>query len=193
MKSPITDMPDFGTDGLKGLTEKQKQDLSNGNIIFSTSDSNSKEKGALIEAVVLFNLPIDKTWQILYKTEDQNKYLDELDKIDVIKKEPNFDTLEFKVKVVFKTIVYRVIHNFEHSDYYMYWALDPSFKNDLLELRGFWRLYTYEGNRTLARYGSNVSIKNVPSFIENMFKKNGVEKSIKAIKKYVDSNGSYHK
>jgi len=65
--------------------------------------------------------------------------------------------------------------------------MDKSFNNDLADLQGFWKLYPYPGGRTLVQYGSNVSIKNVPDWIENMFKKKGVEKSLNCVKKYVNT------
>jgi len=64
--------------------------------------------------------------------------------------------------------------------------MDKSFNNDLADLQGFWKLYSYPGGETLVRHGSNVSIKNVPDWIENMFKKKGVEKSLNCVKKYVN-------
>lgn len=180
-------MPDFGPDGLSGLTKAQKQDLDKGKIVFSTTNSGEQAQSTLIEAAVVFDVTPQETWRLLSKTEDQIKYLKEIDELNIIKTEPTLNIQEFKLKIAFLTIVYRVIHRFDESNQYIYWGLDPSFNNDLEDLRGFWRFYPYGQGKTLARYGSNVSIKNIPDWIEAIFKKSGVKKSLLAVKKYVDS------
>jgi len=183
--------PNFGTDGLRGLTVKQKATLAKGGIIFYTTDVKGKNKSALIQAILVFDKTPDQVWNLLFKTQDQIKYLKEIEKINIINKGTAKDKLEFHLSVAWLDYVYRVIHRFDFANKYFYWGLDPSFKNDLKDLRGYWKFYSYGEGKTLARYGSNVSIKNVPSFIENMFKKNGVKKSLKAVRNYINSNGAW--
>ncbi|WP_143023474.1 hypothetical protein [Nitrosomonas ureae] len=182
--------PDFGYDGRKGLDASQTQQLTNGEIVFTVTDLSTSQHSGLIEAAVIFNQTPEQTWNLLYRTEDQIKYLKEIKAIKVIAKNPQQDTIEFKVKVAFLAFSYRVNHTFDNSDLNFFWTLDTTFNNDLLELRGFWRFYPYGQDKTLARYGSLVSLKNVPTFIENMFKKSGVANSLVSVKKYVDSGGN---
>ncbi|MEN6474031.1 MAG: hypothetical protein ABFD81_08460 [Syntrophaceae bacterium] len=186
-------VPDFGPDGLKGLETSQQQKLAQGEIVFTFTNSATQAHSGLIEAAVVFNQTPEQTWNLLYHTEDQAKYLKELEEAKIIAKNPLKDTIEFRVKAAFLTFVYRVNHNFDHAGMNFWWALDPTFKNDLTDLRGYWRFYPYGQGKTLARYGSTVSLKNVPSFIEDMFKKSGVARSLASVKKYVDSGGAYHK
>lgn len=183
--------PNFGSDGLGGLSKSQKAALAGGKIVFYTSEVKGKHKSALIQAAIVFNNTPDKVWSLLYRTQDQIKYLEEIEKINIINKGAAKDNLEFHLSVAWLDYVYRVIHRFKPGEKYFYWGLDKSFKNDLKDLRGYWRLYPYGNGKTLARYGSNVSIKNVPSFIENMFKKNGVKKSLQAVRRYINSNGTW--
>ena len=184
---------DFGPGGMKGLSAEQEGDLADGKIVFSTTDTKGKGKSALIEATVVFDKPPEYVWELLYRTEDQVKFLEEVDELEIVKKEELEDNLEFKLEVMFLTFVYRVIHHFDEDDFHIYWGLDPSFENDLLDLRGFWKLHPYGEGRTLARYGSHVSLKNVPRWVEALFKKRGVEKSLIAVRKYVNSGGTYRK
>jgi len=193
MAAPLFAMSpsDFGADGLKGLTGQEKNQLAAGEVVFFTSDSGDEVKHALIQAVVVFDQPPEKVWDLLYHTEDQIKYLEEIKDIQVINKDKSQDNIEFHLKILWMDILYRVIHQFDQADLFFHWGLDPSFKNDLDDLEGYWQLYPYGNGKTLARYGSQVSIRNVPSFIENMFKKNGVRKSLLAVKQYVDSGGTW--
>ena len=121
------------------------------------------------------------------------KFLEEVDELKIVEKTELQDNLEFKLKIIFLTFVYRVIHHFDEDDFHIYWGLDPSFENDLLDLEGFWKLHPYGEGRTLARYGSQVSLRNVPQWLESLFKRHGVKKSLVAVRKYVNSGGTYRK
>ena len=191
--APAGETRDFGPGGMKGLTAEQERDLGDGKIVFSTTDTRGKGKRALVEAAVVFDKPPEYVWELLYRTEDQVKFLEEVDELKVVKKEELQDNLELKLKVVFMTFRYRMIHHFDRQAFHIYWGLDPSFDNDLLELRGFWKLHPYGEGKTLARYGSQVSFKNVPQWLESLFKRRGVEKSLIAVRKYVNSGGTYRK
>ncbi len=193
MATPLFSMTpsDFGRNGLKGLTEQEKEELARGEVVFFTSDSGDEVKRALIQAVVTFDPSPEEVWPLLYRTEDQIKYLEEIRDIQVINKEKTRDNIEFHLKIAWMDIVYRVIHQFDRDGLFFHWGLDPSFDNELKELEGYWQLYPYGNGKTLARYGSQVSVRKVPSFIENLFKKNGVRKSLEAVQKYVNSGGTW--
>lgn len=181
--------PDFGTDGMKGLTIEQQNMLAEGKIVFSTTDK-SKEN-SLIEAVIVFNQPLEETWDLLTKVEVQDKYLEEIKKIKLTGKNPV--KVEFGLKILFMSIWYQCQYQFNKPNYYFDWHLDPTYKNEVAELRGFWKLYPYGKNKTLARYGSNVVAKSVPDWVQGAFKKSGVGKALKATKKFVDSGGTWTK
>ncbi len=188
-------VPDFGSDGLKGLTESQIKEITSGKIIVTTSepteDEVTKARSSLITAVMIFEKPPEVVYDLLYRSEDQIKFLPEIKDVKVISKEETKNDIEFKTRAAIFTFVYRVIHNFDKNNLYMYWAMDKSFKNDLQDLRGFWKFYPYPGGKTLARYGSNVSIKGVPEWVENIFKKTGVKNALTNVKKYIDTGWTY--
>jgi len=181
----------FGKDGLTGLSKEQIKKLDKGEFIFLTKGSS---KNALVQAVIVFNKSPEVTWNLLAKSEDQVKFLKELKTTKVIYKKPNENDVEFLVKVAFIKKLYRVIHKFDKNKLYMHWALDSSFKkNDVEALKGYWKFYPYKNGKTLARYGTLFTLKGVPDWIQNLFKKNGVQKSLRAIRKYVNSGGTWHK
>jgi ribosome-associated toxin RatA of RatAB toxin-antitoxin module len=188
-------VPDFGSDGLKGLTEAQVKEITGGKIIVSTSepteDEATKARSSLITAVMIFEKPPEQVFDLLYRSEDQIKFLPEIKDVKVISKTDKDNNIEFKTRAAVFTFVYRVIHKFDKNNLYMDWAIDKNFKNDLQDLRGFWKFYPYPGGKTLARYGSNVSIKGVPEWVENIFKKTGVKDALKNVKKYIDTGWTY--
>ncbi len=188
----FADTPDFGPDGLKGLSESQIAELNQGKLIFSTSDDGNEES-SLIESVAIFNKTPQQTWDLLVQTHRQVEYLKELAETKIIKKEDDEDIIYFKLKSVI-TINYQVEHEFDYDKLYIHWELDDDYANELDDLRGFWRLYPYDGGqKTLVRYGSSVTLRGVPDFVQNMFKKGGVGKSLKTVRKWVESDGTYHK
>ncbi|HEY9160689.1 MAG TPA: hypothetical protein VIS94_06355 [Desulfomonilia bacterium] len=179
--------PYFGTDGMKGLSVEQQNMLAEGKIVFSTTDK-SKEN-SLIEAAIIFNQPVEETWNLLAKVEIQDRYLQEIKKIKLTSRNPV--KVEFGLKILFVSIWYQCLYQFNKPDYYFDWHLDPAYKNEINQLKGFWKLYPYGNNKTLARYGSNVVVKGVPDFVQGAFKKSGVEKALNATKKFVDSGGTW--
>ncbi len=187
-------MPDFGHDGLKGLDNAQKVILSSGESVLTKTISRSGVKRALIEVAVVFNQPIDEVWKLLSNTENQIKYIEELKDLKIIKKAPVEDNIEFMLEFFYIDITYRVIHKFDHANYYYHWGLDPNFDNSIQDLRGFYRFYPYGEGKTLARYGTRVSVvKLIPRFIEDFLIKKNLPKALASMKKYVDSGGTYHK
>ena len=59
--------PDFGPDGLKGLTKEEIERLEDDEIIFSTTDQACAEDAAssLIQAVVIFDTTPQQSWDII--------------------------------------------------------------------------------------------------------------------------------
>jgi ribosome-associated toxin RatA of RatAB toxin-antitoxin module len=148
----------------------------------------------LIEAAIMFSASSETTWKFISKTDDQPKYIDQCKAIKVIKKSPG---KSFEVHTVgnwMATYTYGIIENYLPETLCIYWTLDTSYiENDLIALNGYWQFYPYGKGQTLGRYGSSISLKNVPGFIANRFKKSGVKDALASVKKYVDSGGTYHK
>ncbi len=187
-------MPDFGPDGLAGLNLEQRQKLFGGAIILPESITRTANGKTMIQAALFFERPPQDVWQLLVRTEDQIKYLDHVEKIEIIRKSPTEDTLEFTTKIMMKTLLFRICHEFDDKSLFIRWTLDPTFKNDLKELQGFWRLYPHERNKTIGRYGSRVTPGfPVPRFIFNALVKDDLRQALASVKKYVDSGGVWNK
>jgi len=186
--------PEFGAGGLDGLSEVKIRRLSQGEIVLPKSLTRTAEGKTLIEAALVFDRPPEEVWRLLSRTEDQGRYLSEVQKVAVISKTPAEDLLEFTTKVLVKTLVYRLRHHFHAEELYFSWELDPSFPSEVSELSGFWRLYPFEGGKTLARYGNRVAVSfGVPRYIQDALAKNRLPAALKSVKRYVDSGGTWDK
>jgi hypothetical protein len=101
---------------------------------------------------------------------------------------------EFTTKILMKTLVFRVCHEFDEKNLSIRWTLDRTFKNDLRELEGFWRFYPFDQSKTIGRYGSWVKPNfPVPGFIYNVLARNDLRSALASVKKYIDSGGIWTK
>jgi hypothetical protein len=185
-------MPDFGVTGLKGLDAGKIKQLEQGHIVFTVSES-SDDKSRFIEAAFLLDEQPAEVWELLYRTEDHYLYLSETESSRALQKSQTRDLIEYRVKVLMIGTTFRLIHQYDWKALYMHWDLDPDFDNGLKEFRGFWRLYSYEGGRTLARYGNKVSLAGIPDFIVDLFRKGGIVRALEAVRLYVESDGAFRK
>lgn len=184
---------DFGNTGLKGLSSEQLTKLASGEIVFISNDKGDSNN-SLIEAAIVFSAPPETAWKLISKTDDQPLYIDDCKDITVINKSPAKAKEVHTVGNWLVTYNYGVIQNYSPESLCLYWMLDTSYSNnDLVAMKGYWQFYPYGDGKTLARYGSMVSFKNVPKFVEDMFKKGGMKDALTSVKKYVDSGGSYRK
>jgi len=189
--APTTDDPKAWA----GLTAEQVAKVKAGEMVILQEDqSQGKEQKRLIRCAMAFDQPIDKVWSLLTQDERQDEYLPGLNKCTLVKREATQDWVDFFVKVVFFKVTYRVNHRYDPEHYYMNWGLDPSFKNDLNHLEGFWQLYAMPDGRTLARYGTKVIPASfLPESIQDYLTRRSLPENLDAVRKWINSGGAYHK
>ena len=149
-------VPNFGNDGLQGLTESQIKEITDGKIIVTTSepteDEVTKARNSLITAVMIFEKPPEQVYELLYRSEDQIKFLPEIKDVKVINKSETQNNIEFKTRAAVFTFVYRVIHNFDKNNlvtpscdsldsYLSSWFRSFSNENILREVPYFYKIY----------------------------------------------------
>ncbi len=181
------------SDPWEGLSKEEIEKIKQGEIIILDQE---KEKGGerLIKAVMLLEQPIEQVWTLLCQTERQEEYLPRLKRSILIQGDENGNITEFRVKVLFINIVYRVRHHYDSANYHLYWELDPDFNNDLKHLEGYYQLYKINEHQTLARYATIVVLSDlIPRSIQELLTKKDLPQSLGAVKKWVDSGGKYVK
>jgi len=179
----------------KGLSPEQIKKIKAGEIIILDKDQSSGDEAKrFIQAAMIFNQPIEAAWNLFIQTEKQEQYLPRLYDSPLVERYATWDKVDFYVKFAFIDIKYRVKHNYDNEQFYFYWALDPSYKNDLNHLEGYWRLYKVDDTHTLARYGTIVMLSElIPKSIMEEMTRRDLPESMQAVKKYIDSGGSYAK
>lgn len=185
-------LPDFGADGRAGLTKAELIQLEAGGLVLPATGHKNSRGTSFIEAALVFDRPPAEVWRLLSETEAQHRYLAEIRSLETIWKSEARHCLEFTVKALGRTLVYRAVHDFFPETLSFSWSLEPGMKCDLRELDGFWRLYAFGERRTLARYGSVARPRfPVPRFIREAETRRRTRPSLAAVKKYVDSGGAW--
>jgi hypothetical protein len=177
-------------EALTGLTAAEREKLLAGEIVMPAGGGAvENDKGKLIRAALVFDQPIEKAWAILSHPENEDLYLDECSRADLIERKGNRDLVEFEVSVTLFTIVYRIVHHYQPEKFKFYWNLDPEFDNDLNYVYGEWQLYRF-GNRTIARYATRVDVSSViPDFIQAKLAGKDIPISLAAVRSWINSGG----
>jgi ribosome-associated toxin RatA of RatAB toxin-antitoxin module len=181
----------------KGLSQDGIARLKKGEVLILKDisvDQTGKPSG-MIEAAVIFNQPIDKVWTFLAdQAAEQRKFLPYLAKSDLVSKKGNHVLINFRLVVMGVNVDYQVDHVLEKEKYAFHWALDPTFKNDLKRLQGFWQFYYMDDTHTLARYGTWFEIGiGIPKFVQGFLIKRDLPESLNNVKKFVDSGGTWRR
>lgn len=178
-----------------GLTPAQIASVKRGEVVILQEDLSSADQSQrLIRSAMVFNQPLEKTWALFHQTELQHEYLPRLDNCVLVRREANWDQVDFFVKVLFVDITYRVKHEFEPGRYYFHWALDPSFNNDLAHLEGYWQFYAMDDGRTLGRYGTKVVTADfIPDSVQEFLTRRDLPEALAAVQKRINSGGTWKK
>jgi len=180
-------IPDFGPDGLSGLTEEQKSKIFSGEVILTASSAVIPNGRTVILAALVFSVPPEKVWSILSATERQVEYLEEIEELKTIEQTADHNRMEFLVRVMGQKVRYTVVHHFVPEKYYFWWELDRSAHNDLKGLYGFWKLYP-AGDKTVGRYGSYVRPTfPLPGFLRSMVLRSDIKSTLEKVRKFIES------
>jgi hypothetical protein len=178
----------------KGLTKDQIERVKKGEIVLLDKDtSEGGQQKRMIEAAMIFDQPIAAAWKLFRQTENQARYLPDLESCTLVSRDAKGDQVDFHVKLVIN-INYRIHHVYDDENCCLHWSLDPSYDNDMKRVDGFWRLYKIDDKHTLARYGTWVEVSSViPDFLMERLTKSNLPVNMEAVYKYIQSGGTWVK
>jgi hypothetical protein len=146
----------------------------------------------LVEALVLFAKPPEEVWPLLIQRERQKEYRPELTAVEIVQREENGLVEEQHLKIAFLKVGYRLNDRFDPVTHTLTFVLDPSYDSPLEHVSGYWELHALDGGRTLARFGTRVSVsKAVPGFLQNGITRKNVPETLENTRKWVDSGGQW--
>jgi len=179
----------------KDLTPDQIARVKAGEVVLIDQDtSEGEDQKRFIQAAMIVDRPIEEVWTLLKKTELQDRYLPDLAKCDLVKRDKAGDLVDFHVKILVVSIDYRVHHRYDEEHYKLWWTLDPTYDNDMNQVDGFWQLYKLDEKRTLLRYGTKVEVASfIPDMVMERLTKSNLPANMDACYKYIESGGTYTK
>jgi len=145
-----------------------------------------------VEALVLFSQPPEKVWDLLIQRDRQKEFRPEITELSIIEKSDERVVEEQHLKIAFLDVAYRLECRVDSGARTMTWQLDPSFESTLEHVSGYWELHALDGGRTLARFGTKVSVSPaVPGFLQNGITRKNVPEGLENTRQWVDSNGRW--
>jgi len=161
-------------------------------IVIVSDGAESNGAGSMVTALVIFEQPRKRTLRMLSQTARQHEYRPELESVETVERGEGTAIDEHQMKIMFMEIDYRVRTRYDHERARISWKIDPSFDNDLEDLEGYWELYEFDGNRTLGRFGTRVSMgPALPVWIQDYATRKNLPESMDRMRRWVDSNGTY--
>ena len=145
-----------------------------------------------VEALVLFSQPPEKVFELLIQRDRQKEFRPEITELSIIERSSDRVVEEQHLRIAFLDVAYRLECRVDAGTRTLTWQLDPSFESTLEHVSGYWELHALEGGRTLARFGTKVSVSPaVPGFLQNGITRKNVPEGLENTRQWVDSDGRW--
>lgn len=196
----VSAMPALGGDSEMELetllTPQNMEKLSKGEVVLvsqSYKDNKGKmrAKGA---AIVVVNRPPEDVWQVLPDFTGYPEFMPRMISAKPYMNDGNAVGVEFQLKVVFRKITYSILHSIDREKGVLTLRLDHSRKNDIADTSGIWIVKSYGTGKTILSHSVILdSGLAVPTAIEDYLTKRDLPNVVVAVKKRVESDGTFKK
>jgi uncharacterized membrane protein len=159
---------------------------------FTTPTGKSAGRGL---GAVVIDRPIAEVWAILSHYDDKAEYQPRVESVTILDRLPDRIRARFVVDATITTARYTAWYVFDPKAYTIHWTLDPGAKdNTVLAVEGDYHLFEVSPTRSLLVYRAYVdSGRAVAASIQNYFARKAIPNLLRAIKKRVESGGTYKK
>jgi ribosome-associated toxin RatA of RatAB toxin-antitoxin module len=127
----------------------------------------------------------DVAWATINDFANYPKFIDEVKKINVYKRDGGKIDVDFTISAFPVTIRYFIAHDYDMENRWGTWTLDYTRESDLDDSVGFWRVNAVDGdpNAAIVEYSVDIKIKGwVPGFIREMLVDNGLKTATQWVK-----------
>ncbi len=180
-----------------GLTESELQVALRGEIPTKTESFTSeagKAAGRGIGAIVI-DRPIAETWSVLRRFDDKAEYMPRVEKVWILAATPERLHVRMQVDASVTTARYTAFFQLDSEGHTIRWTLDKSaLDNTVVDAVGSYELHAVHETQTLLVYRNWVdSGRSVPRFIHDYMSRRAIPNLLRAIKKRVESGGTWRK
>lgn len=160
------------------------------NVVMFRSSGND-EHAPFVQALVVFESPLERVVRLMVQTARQIEYRSELKSIETVDRFSKGSVDEHRIRFMFLRVAYRLRNEFDFERHRMRWALDPDFDNGLTRLEGFWHFYALDDERTLGHFGSLVDVGAMPQFFQDYAAKRQIPETMERVRLWVNSDGRW--
>jgi len=166
--------------------------MADGVIVLQEVEERGPLRGGIISSYVIFEQPVEKVYRLLAQSSRQTEFRPEMTSIETVETTPQGPIDEQRIKILFRSYVYRLAYRLRPEDRRIEWTLDERFDNDLARVSGFWALFAMADGRTLGRSGTSVDVgPAVPAALQDWITRKNVPTTMNHVRQWVNTNGSY--
>jgi len=160
----------------------------------TVTSASGKSSGRGVGAV-LIGKPIADCWAVVSRYEDKAEYQPRIKKVTVLDKSPERLHVKMEVDASVMTARYTGWFALDAARHSVHWTLDHAAPdNNITDVDGGYQLFEVGPGDTLLVYRTWVdSGRSVPRFIQDYMAKKSIPDLLGAIKKRIESGGTYHK
>jgi len=183
---PPMAMPEFTAEEWEELREGKPLTR---NETFNNSEGKRAGRGV---SYILIHAAPPKIWEQILDYDRYAEFYPHVKECKLYRKEGDQYFSRFTLSVFgFIDITYHVRHVHRPEKDNMTWELDRSRENEFKDTTGFWKIWPVEGGSLLAYSVYVDSGRSIPGFIEEMATGYGLRKVTSAMKRRVESGGTY--
>ena len=180
-----------------GLTEPELEKVMRGDVAVrseSFTGPNGKASGRGIGAIVI-DRPLDEVWATVIRYEDKADYQPRVEKVWILDKQPNYLKVRMQVDASVTKAMYTAHFDLDHENHSVHWRLDKTATdNTIADCDGGYALTEVSPGRTLVVYKNWIdSGRSIPRFIQDYMARRSIPNMLKAVKKRIESGGTYRK
>lgn len=164
------------------LSDSEQQKLMAGTPVMRQTEGEAGGRGL---AVFLVNAPADVVWSTIEDFGAYPRFIPEVKKCDVYKKDGRRIDVFFALKSYGVGVDYYIRHDFDRENKVGTWTLDYDRQSDLDDSVGFWRVTPIPGEpaRSRVEYSVDIKLKGwVPGFVRGILVDNGLKQATTWVK-----------
>ncbi|HEX4462013.1 MAG TPA: SRPBCC family protein [Polyangia bacterium] len=182
---------------IAGLSEADLRDVTAGKVVThseSFTTANGKSAGRGLGATII-ERPIGDVWATLAHFEDRAEYVPRIKSVQILERQPDRLRVRQEIDATITTARYTAWYRLDPVAHTISWTLDPSaHDNTVAAVEGDYRMSELQPGRTLLVYRTFVdSGLKVPQSIQSFMQRRAIPDFLRAIKRRVESGGTFKK
>lgn len=184
------------SDAEKQLTPENMAKLEAGKVVLLDQAYKDPKTGKMRGkgmAIILVNKAPQEVWEYLPKFNTYKEFMPRMKESTIYDGGGGKVGATYVLDFLIKKIKYHCLHELDKEKMVIRWTLDSSKKNDIASTTGYWRVKAH-GDKSLLFYTVAVDTgMAVPQKFQDYLTKKDLPNVVKAVKKRIESGGTYKK